>query len=206
MSNSFFISWFLVMFPLVISPGPANIVFAASGVRFGVKKSIPVLLGVDTVLVIKSLLIGFGLAGILQNNPIILNILQFFGSIYLFFLAYKFFKMSMGENHVEEKRLGFLDGVLIQIFNVKGWILITLMFSLFMNQNILENENSMILLLVVMLCILNVISHLIWISFSSYIISIFLKNKKIQNIIFSFSLFSIGFWFIIENALLRSLV
>lgn len=206
MSNGFLVSWFIVMFPLVISPGPANIVFAASGVRFGVRKSLPLLIGVDLVLILKSLLIGFGLASVLQDNPMILNILQLVGSLYLFFLAYKFFKVSLEKENTNEKKLGFLDGMLIQIFNIKGWILITLMFSLFMNDSIIENQTSMILLLVFMLFLLNVTAHLIWISFSSYIISVFLKNRKIQNIVFSLSLFLVGFWFIIENEIVRSLV
>jgi threonine/homoserine/homoserine lactone efflux protein len=36
---SLFILWLGVMFPLVFSPGPANIVFAASGAKVGVKRS-----------------------------------------------------------------------------------------------------------------------------------------------------------------------
>jgi threonine/homoserine/homoserine lactone efflux protein len=47
------------MFPLVFSPGPANIVFAMSGIRQGVRGSIPLIIGVDLVFIIYSLLIGF---------------------------------------------------------------------------------------------------------------------------------------------------
>ncbi len=64
MNSSFFISWFAVMFPLVISPGPANVMFAASGAKFGIKKSIPLMIGIDLIFVVQSILIGFGLGTI----------------------------------------------------------------------------------------------------------------------------------------------
>lgn len=198
MSSSFFISWFFVMFPLVISPGPANIVFAASGLNNGVKKSLALLCGVDLVMLIKSILIGFGLGKIIEDNPIFLNVLQLLGALYLFFLAYKFFRSNINKDTNENKHLGFLDGVLIQIFNVKGWILIILMFSLFSSANVFE--------LVLMLFVLNVSSHLLWIVFSSYIFRLFLKNKRIQNILFSFSLFVVAIMFILDNELFKSLV
>ena len=51
---SLFIIWLGVMFPLVFSPGPANIVFAASGAKVGIKRSIPLIAGVDSVFIIKS--------------------------------------------------------------------------------------------------------------------------------------------------------
>lgn len=205
MSSSFFLSWFFVMFPLVISPGPANIVFAASGLNNGIKKSLPLLVGVDLVMLIKSIIIGFGLGKIIEDNPILLNTLQLFGALYLFFLAFKFLRNTISSNIKEEKNLGFLEGVMIQIFNVKGWILITLMFSLFASSDILESNTMMILLLIGMLSILNITCHLIWIIFSTYIFKLFLKNRKVQNVLFSISLFIVGFMFILDNELFKRL-
>ena len=61
MTIEYFIAWFGVVFPLIFSPGPANIVFALSGAKQGVRKSMPLLLGVDLVYILCSLIIGFGL-------------------------------------------------------------------------------------------------------------------------------------------------
>ena len=33
-------AWFLVMFPLVYSPGPANTLFASNGAKFGFRRQI----------------------------------------------------------------------------------------------------------------------------------------------------------------------
>jgi threonine/homoserine/homoserine lactone efflux protein len=89
MSIQYFLLFFGLMFPLVFSPGPANIVFAMSGIRQGVRGSIPLIIGVDLVFIIYSLLIGFGLGEILQLYPSLIFILQLLGSLYIVYLAYK---------------------------------------------------------------------------------------------------------------------
>ncbi|VVM24036.1 hypothetical protein BSPWISOXPB_6782 [uncultured Gammaproteobacteria bacterium] len=85
MSIQYFLLFFGLMFPLVFSPGPANIVFAMSGIRQGVRGSIPLIIGVDLVFIIYSLLIGFGLGEILQLYPSLIFILQLLGSLYRLF-------------------------------------------------------------------------------------------------------------------------
>lgn len=37
MTTEYFLAWLAVMFPLVFSPGPANVVFALSGATQGTK-------------------------------------------------------------------------------------------------------------------------------------------------------------------------
>jgi len=205
MTYAFVLSWLAVMFPLVSSPGPANIVFAASGANYGVKKSIPLMLGVEVVFFTKSLLIGFGLGTILENNLNLLGVLQLFGAAYLFYLAYGFFKPVLNNDLSKSKKLGFIDGIIIQFFNVKGWIMIVLMFSLFTAALPSYDKTTTVALLIVMLSILNLCTHLLWISSSAYIVKIFCKgeNQKIQAIIFSISLILVGIWFLWDNILFK---
>jgi threonine/homoserine/homoserine lactone efflux protein len=97
MNIQYFLLFFGLMFPLVFSPGPANIVFAMSGIRQGVRGSIPLIIGVDLVFIIYSLLIGFGLGEILQLYPSLIFILQLLGSLYIVYLAYKFIRSDKKE-------------------------------------------------------------------------------------------------------------
>ncbi len=205
MIYAFILSWFAVMFPLVSSPGPANIVFAASGASFGVKKSIPLMLGVEFVYFVKSVVIGFGLGTLLESNPSVLNILQLFGASYLFYLAYSFLKPVMKNEIKKVKKLGFTDGIMIQFFNVKGWMLLILMFSLFSTALPSLGQETTVILLVFMLAVLNLCTHLVWIFSSSYIVKAFgnKTNKKLQGILFSLSLFCVGLWFIWDSILFK---
>lgn len=208
MSSSFFISWFAVMFPLVISPGPANIIFAASGAKFGIRQSLPLMLGVDLVFILMSLSIGFGIGAVFRNNNEYMAYLQLFGSFYLLYLAYKFFLPIIRKETIVNKKFDFKDGVIIQILNVKGWLMLLLMFSLFTSKGIFEDANMNILLLVLMLFILNVLCHLFWISLSSYIVKTFCKkeNLKIQNILFSLSLVFVAIYLLLDNKLLLDML
>ncbi len=86
MNIQYFLLFFGLMFPLVFSPGPANIVFAMSGIKQGVRGSIPLIIGVDLVFIIYSLLIGFGLGEILQLYPSLI----FHTSIAWLFVYYLF--------------------------------------------------------------------------------------------------------------------
>jgi threonine/homoserine/homoserine lactone efflux protein len=45
------------MFPLIFSPGPANIVCTMAGIKQGVKKSIPLITGINVVSILYSLLV-----------------------------------------------------------------------------------------------------------------------------------------------------
>mgnify|MGYP000148795365 CR=1 FL=1 len=205
MTLAFILSWFAVMFPLVSSPGPANIVFAASGASFGIRKSIPLMLGVEFVFFVKSVVIGFGLGTLLESNPSVLNILQLLGASYLFYLAYSFLKPVLKNEMRKVKKLGFTDGIMIQFFNVKGWMLLILMFSLFSTALPSLGKETTVILLVLMLTVLNLCTHLVWISSSSYIAKAFgnKTNKKLQGILFSLSLFCVGLWFIWDSALFK---
>ena len=69
MDFNYVILFLSLMFPLVFSPGPANIVFAMSGMNQGFKKSIPLLLGINLVFIAYSIIIGVGLSAFFQKFP-----------------------------------------------------------------------------------------------------------------------------------------
>lgn len=205
MTITFVLSWFAVMFPLVFSPGPANIVFAASGANVGVRKSIPLMLGVETVFFSKSLLIGFGLGSLIEHNTNILGGLQLVGAVYLLYLAYGFLKPILKNENIAPKKLGYLDGIIIQFFNIKGWMMILLMFSLFSTGLPAIDKQTTVVFLILMLTVLNLSTHLIWISSSAYLVKTFVKgnNQKVQSVLFSVSLALVGIWFLWDNILFK---
>ena len=163
------------------------------------------MLGVEFVFFIKSVVIGFGLGTLLESNPSILNVLQLLGASYLFYLAYSFLKPVLKNEIKKSKKLGFTDGIMIQFFNVKGWMLIILMFSLFSTALPTLGKETTVILLILMLTVLNLCTHLLWISSSSYIARAFgnKTNQKLQGVLFSLSLFCVGLWFIWDSALFK---
>lgn len=191
---AFFISWLGVMVPLVLSPGPANIVFAASGAKFGVKRSLRLLAGIDLVFLIKSLLIGFGLGALIEAMPILLDTIQVVGAVYLLYLAYKFARAETAMKQQETNALSFSEGALIQLLNAKGWVLVVLMFSLFTSSAENHFGEWGLAVLCLLLLILNVTCHLIWIAFGTALQRLLDmgSNEKLQNRFFAFTLLCVA--------------
>ena len=83
MNTDLAITWIMALAPLSISPGPANVLFAASGTSFGTKATIPFWLGTNLVCVIQSFAIGLGLGFLITNYPYMVELIKFAGIIFL---------------------------------------------------------------------------------------------------------------------------
>ena len=106
------ITWLLALVPLAISPGPANILFAASGNSFGIKSTLPFWLGTNLICIVQTLAIGLSLGFIINKYPGTVELLKYLGVIFLLYLALHFFRASVTEHNII-KPLKFLDGIIV---------------------------------------------------------------------------------------------
>ncbi len=112
----------LYMFVTSCSPGPNNVVASHSGFNHGVKKSIPLMLGVIFGFTTMLAVVNFGLINIFNIYPVIQKILIGTGTIFLIYLAYKIsFSKSSKENE-NLKPVNFTETFLYQFLNPKGVI------------------------------------------------------------------------------------
>ena len=72
-----------------LSPGPNNIMTSYTAFNFGVKKTIPTMLGVIIGWTILVILLQVGSVIVFQKLEILQKIIRVLGSIYLLFMAYK---------------------------------------------------------------------------------------------------------------------
>lgn len=198
---SLFLAWFGVMFPLVFSPGPANISFAATGSQAGFKRSLPFLVGIDFIYIIKTIIVGFGLGQIVQTYPVVMIIMQLVGAAYLIYLGFKFILASGVQSDLLSKPLGFKDGVILQLLNSKGWIMVFLMFSLFAAQAQSHFADYGIIILVGWLAILNISMHMVWIIMGDLLakISSNPSYRKTLDYFYAICLLGVAAWLIIDN-------
>ncbi len=112
----------LFMFVTSCSPGPNNIVASHSGFNHGIKKTIPLMLGVIFGFTTLITIINFGLINIFKLYPIIQDILIFTGTIFLIYLAYKI-SFSKSENEKASLNpVNFIETFMYQFLNPKGVI------------------------------------------------------------------------------------
>jgi threonine/homoserine/homoserine lactone efflux protein len=71
-----------------VTPGPNNITVMASGVNFGIRRSLPVFMGICVGFSVMLLLVGIGFGQIFEQMPSLHIFIKFFGTLYLIYLAY----------------------------------------------------------------------------------------------------------------------
>ena len=113
----------LAMFALVssITPGPNNVMLAASGLNFGFRRSMPHLLGVNLGFTLMIFLVGVGLGSVFQQVPQLYTVLKYVGAAYLLYLAWKIANSGgMEDGAVSGKPMTFLQAAAFQWVNPKA--------------------------------------------------------------------------------------
>lgn len=105
------------------SPGPVNIVAASSGIAFGLRRTLPQVLG--ATIGFSSLLVamGLGMQVLITGLPIMHTVLKVLGSLFLAYLAWKLWRASGSTAEVViSSPPSLLDGLIAQWVNPKAWI------------------------------------------------------------------------------------
>ena len=105
---------------LGFTPGPNNAVAAYSGFNFGIKKTLPLILGVGFGYTTLIILINFILISTFKNYPIIQEIIRVLGTIFLIYLAYKISFSKISSDGKTENPVKFFDKFIFQFINPKG--------------------------------------------------------------------------------------
>tara|TARA_B100000945_G_C20274702_1_gene545690 strand:- start:270 stop:860 length:591 start_codon:yes stop_codon:yes gene_type:complete len=116
------ISLSLFMFVTSCSPGPNNIVASHSGFNHGIRKTIPLMLGVIFGFTFMLSLVNFGLINIFKLYPVIQKFLVLTGTAFLIYLAYKISFSKSSEENNKLKPVNFIETFLFQFLNPKGVI------------------------------------------------------------------------------------
>ena len=189
--------WLATLLPIVISPGPANILYAASGSAFGIRATLPFWLATNIVSIFQALAIGFGLDYLLSSYPQLTLMLKYMGIIFLLYLAFKFFKMS---NTVKENiaPLTFKDGVILELFNIKYLLVPTIMFSQFYHSE--TDGYTQIFILTFCLVSLTLATSMVWIIGGKSLAYFTSKkeNQRIQGALFGSLLCLTALWLFIS--------
>jgi threonine/homoserine/homoserine lactone efflux protein len=105
---------------LGFTPGPNNAVAAYSGFNFGIRKTLPLILGVGFGYTTLIILINFVLISTFKNYSIIQEIIKVLGTIFLIYLAYKISFSKISSDGRTENPVKFLDKFIFQFINPKG--------------------------------------------------------------------------------------
>jgi cysteine/O-acetylserine efflux protein len=178
MSTSLFplISYVLVS---TFTPGPSNISSASLAVLYGYKKTFRYQIGLAMGVFFLMLLSGWLSATLLRLFPILEPIMRYVGAVYILYLAFGILKASYTFTEEVVKPLGFLHGLMLQIFNPK---LIIYAFTLFSAFLVPITNNLVLLLAVILLAVVSFCATSTW-AFFGTAIKTYLHNPRLKTAI-----------------------
>lgn len=113
------------------TPGPANMTLMATGAAYGLRPALPFVAG---VVLGKQLLIwpiGFGIMGLLSDQPTVMLVLKWASLLYICWLAWRIAGLRLGARDMSARKPGFLAGLAVHPLNPKAWGMIVGAFSFF---------------------------------------------------------------------------
>jgi len=118
-----FLSLVLFAMAMTFSPGSNNVLMASSGVRIGLRRSIPLGLGVVAGLVMELVVAAIGLGAAIEAEPSLRSGMKAAGTAYLIWLGVRIARSGAVDldQGAGVPRSGFTIGLVNTLLNPKGW-------------------------------------------------------------------------------------
>jgi len=129
---------------LTLTPGP-DILFVINQSLDKRKNGIITSLGLCTGLIFHTMFLAFGLSALIESNKSVIIFLKYFGTIYLFYLAYLEIKSENKVNKSLDSKL-FLRGLYMNLINPKVLIFFIAYFPNFLFSDTIKISNQFLLL------------------------------------------------------------
>jgi len=142
-----------------ITPGPNNLMLLASGANFGLRRTVPHMLGVSLGHAFMIVLVGAGLMGVFDAYPMAYTILKVVSVAYLLFLTWKI--VTAGAPRGDSRSgtpMTFLQAAAFQWVNPKGWAMALTAISVYLPAPGLEG----VMLAAVVFALINLPSVSFW--------------------------------------------
>ena len=183
------------LFPLILfcfvaafTPGPNNILGSYSGFNFGIKKSIPLILGVAFGYPFLLIVLAAGLIIVFKTYPVLQIILKVCGSVFLIYLAYKISFQNKVQQQTVTNPVKFFHTFIFQFINPKGVIIAVITISTFVETGSNYLFHSIVVILVSFCCAITSITS--WCLLGKFLRRFATNEKFIQifNYVMSFLL------------------
>lgn len=111
----------LYAFVSTATPGPNNIMLAASGLAFGMRRTVPHMLGISLGCGLMLILCGLGLGAVFEAVPALRWLLRIAGAAYLLWLAAKLWRTTSVAQGSSGRPLTIWQSASFQFVNPKAW-------------------------------------------------------------------------------------
>ena len=160
------------------TPGPNNVMLAASGANFGFRASLPHILGVSTGFISLVIAAAFGLASLFATLPHLYGFMKTISFIFLIYFAWRIGSAGRTEAQRPSEPLRFWQAAMFQLVNPKGVsVIISSVTAYTSSANTVGSE---VLVLFVVFSIVTVGSTLAWTLFGLVIRQVLNTEKRLR--------------------------
>lgn len=121
-----------------ISPGAGAVNTISTGLRYGVKGTLPAIMGLQLGYGAQVILVGVGLGALLSQSQLAFELIKWFGVAYLLWLGYQKWReppldMTVDNLPRESTRKQFWQAALVNLTNPKATVFLLALFPQFVN-------------------------------------------------------------------------
>ena len=178
-----------ISFSMGFTPGPNNAVASYSAFNFGVRKTLPIILGVGLGYTVLVVLLIFVLISVFQKYPYLQEIIRILGSIFLVYLAYKISFSKSKSQSKKENPVKFYETFFFQFINPKGVMAAITLISKFVSQ---ENYISSSITVIVVCSVTAFLSITSWALLGKFLRKFATNNEFIKRFNYAMSILLVG--------------
>jgi threonine/homoserine/homoserine lactone efflux protein len=119
-------------FVMSITPGPNNVMLTASGANFGLRRTVPHILGICVGFVVQLLAVCAGLSVLFARWPALQSVLGWVGAAYLLYLGWHMLGRSDAQARAGGHPVSFVQAAMFQFLNPKAWVMTVTAATLFL--------------------------------------------------------------------------
>tara|TARA_B100000965_G_scaffold165131_1_gene137434 strand:- start:430 stop:1017 length:588 start_codon:yes stop_codon:yes gene_type:complete len=174
-----------ISFSMGFTPGPNNAVASYSAFNFGIRKTLPIILGVGFGYTSLVILLIFFLISVFQKYPYLQEIIRILGSVFLIYLAYKI-SFSKGKSKSStENPVKFFETYFFQFINPKGVMAAITLISKFVTQ---ENFVSSSIVVIIVCSVTAFLSITSWALVGKFLRKFAINNEFIKRFNYAMSI------------------
>lgn len=136
MSLDIYLSFVGFMIVSTVTPGPNNVLLFASGLNFGLRKTLPLICGIGSGFAFLLACVGLGLGQLLEVFPLAFTIIKILGAAYMLYLAWKIANSGPVEIDADSAMpMTFFQAALFQWVNPKAWVITVVLASTYTDKD-----------------------------------------------------------------------
>ena len=179
----------LYLFIQSITPGPNNLTCLYLGARGGLAGARRFITASMLSLFVKAVLCGALNLFLAKHLPSVMNVLKWVGAAFMLYLAWKMAVSGWKEEEGSDNTsfgAGFRDGVMLQLLNIKSWIVSVSMFAVYVIP--IRSDFPTVLLVSAVFVVFAAACSVIWALFGSALRGFISKYRKPFGIVMGLSL------------------